>query len=745
MLSQNKMFRLAAWIAVTGLVLGPAVPDRVYAQGAPAPDQGPQVNPPARVGRLAWTQGTVSFHTADQDSWTPAVVNYPVTSGVAFWTQPDSQAGIEVSDTLLAMDSTTELDVNTLDDTNFLATESQGEVFFHVRDLAQGENYTLETPRGTVTIATPGIYEVAAGTTQSATLVTVIEGAAQVSPGGQGAQPLNVPAGQTAAITGDQTFQAQVEPAVHDAFLGAMLAREQHAPAQPAAVPQVVAQMPGGADLAEYGSWSQSSEYGDVWYPQVAPGWVPYREGSWAYVAPWGWTWVDSDPWGFAPFHYGRWVDIGGRWGWCPGEAVAGAPPYPVYAPALVSFFDIGAAAAVGVGVGLAAGALLNGSVGWVPLGWHEPYHPWFNASPTYFRAVNIRNVTNISSIRNTTINNVTINNFRNARAATVVPAAAMATSRPIQRVAHPARPEQLASARPVFGRAPVPPTTATLGVTPALARQEHIAALPAGVAAPARPAAPGPTIRLETLAAARPGVRPTPPALRGPATPVAAGVAGVPHAPAPGVAGIAPGARPGGTPGTPEAPGHAPAVAEHAMPALRAPGAGHAGPPPIGNEAGHPALATPSRVPGGLTGPQTAAQHVVPPPQHLASPTAPRPELTHPAPAAARPGAPPVVHEQAHPAVVRPEAPTVHEPAHPVAARPAAPVVHEPAHPAVVRPEAPHPAPAAHPAPEMHAAVRPAPAPAPRPEVHVAAPAAHPAPASHPAPQHEEKRPGQP
>jgi hypothetical protein len=725
MLSQNKIFRLAAWVAVTGLVLGPAMPDRVYAQGAPPPNQGPEVNPPARVGRLAWTQGTVSFHTADSDSWSPAVVNYPVTSGIAFWTQPDAMGGIQVSDVLLAMAGTTELDVNTLDDTNFLATEPQGEVYVHARDLAQGETYTLETPRGTVTIATPGRYEIAAGTTQSPTFVTVLEGAAQVTPGGQGAQPLNVPAGQTATITGDQTFQAQLGPATHDAFLDAMAAREQQAPAQPAAVPPAVAQMPGGADLAEYGSWSQSSQYGDVWYPQVSAGWVPYREGQWSYVQPWGWTWVDSDPWGFAPFHYGRWVDIGGRWGWCPGAAVAGAPAYPVYAPALVSFFGIGAAAAVGVGVGFAIGSLLNGSVGWVPLGWNQPWHPWFNASPSYFRQVNIRNVTNINSIRNTTINNVTINNFPNARAATVVPASAMVTSRPLQGVAQPARPEQLASARPIVGRPPVPPTTATLGVTPALARQEHIAALPAGITAPARPAAPGPAIHPETLAAARPGARPTQPTLR---TPAAAGMTAVPHAPAAGVAGVTPGVRPG----TAVTPG-APAVAEHAMPALRTPEAGKAGPPPIANEPGRTALAAP-RVPPGVTGPETAAQHVVPPQQHLASPVAPRPEeqhgVTHPAPVAARPGAPPVVHEPAHAAVVRPEAPVVHEPVHPAVVRPEAPVVHEPAHPAVApRVEAPHPAPR----PEVHIA-------APRP-----APEAHPAPASHPAPQHEEKRPGQP
>jgi len=54
--------------------------------------------------------------------------------------------------------------------------------------------------------------------------------------------------------------------------------------------------------------------YGSVWYPNVPPGWAPYREGHWAWVEPWGWTWVDDAPWGFAPFHYGRWVNAGGRW-----------------------------------------------------------------------------------------------------------------------------------------------------------------------------------------------------------------------------------------------------------------------------------------------------------------------------------------------------------------------------------------------------------------------------------------------
>ncbi|MGH7152865.1 MAG: DUF6600 domain-containing protein [Acetobacteraceae bacterium] len=421
---QTTQFRLTAAIAVTSLVLGPLLPASGLAQGilpqtAPSPvaaetPAGPEISPPERVGRLASYQGTVSFHTADQDSWSPAEVNYPITSGDAFWTQPGAQAGIQVSDTFIGMAPTTELDVNTLDNTVFAAAEPQGEIFLNVADLQPGQSYVVQTPRGGVTIATPGQYGITAGTTDSPTRITVLAGAAQVT----GSAPLDVPAGQTAVISGNQTFQAQLEPATRDDFLTEMLARQQQqTPAQVVALPAVVQQMPGGSELAGYGTWSSDPSYGQVWYPQVQSGWVPYREGRWAYVAPWGWTWIDSDPWGFAPFHYGRWVFIGNRWAWVPGGGVVvAAPLYPVYAPALVTFFGIG------IGVGIAVAAFFERPICWVPLGPGEPWHPWFRASPTYVRNVNIRNVTNITNItriNNTTVNNITINNFRNARAAT--------------------------------------------------------------------------------------------------------------------------------------------------------------------------------------------------------------------------------------------------------------------------------------------------------------------------------------
>ena len=148
---------------------------------------------------------------------------------------------------------------------------------------------------------------------------------------------------------------------------------------------QLSAWMVGARDLDEYGSWDNDYEYGRIWYPTaVAANWAPYRNGRWSWVQPWGWTWVDDAAWGFAPFHYGRWVRVGPRWAWSPGSSVG----RPVYAPALVTFFG---------GNGWSVSATVGPTYSWVPLGWNEPYVPWYTYSPTYWRQVNRPHVRNIA------------------------------------------------------------------------------------------------------------------------------------------------------------------------------------------------------------------------------------------------------------------------------------------------------------------------------------------------------------
>ncbi len=575
------------------------------------------------------------------------------------------------------MAPSTELDIAALNDTGFQGTTAQGELYLHLLPARPAESYAVQTPRGLATLAVPGRYGVVAGDTEHPTLVTVIEGSAHVE--GPGVS-LDVGPEQTATIVGTDTFQGSIGPAQSDPFLTAALGSDR----RPGAAPSAVAAIPGGDDLAQYGTWAESPDYGQVWYPQVAPGWVPYREGNWAYVEPWGWTWVDSSPWGFAPFHYGRWVESGGRWAWVPG-VTAGAP-LPVYAPALVTFLGVGAGVALGVGIGA---ALAEGRVGWCPLGPHEPYHPWYRASDRYVRQVNLRNVRNVTIVNR----NVTINNLVNRGAATVVPAAVMTGSRPVAPAVQRVDPAQFEQIRPVIGQQPLRPTATTLGVTPAVARQLN---LPRTAPSMQR-VAPGPSIHGAPFAAghATPGAvfeGHAPPALHNPAQgPTATTSAVHPIVGQPALR-------------TPLAPGQiAPPAIQHsggAMPPIithpPAPSDNQARPPPGG--------------PGGIA-------HTVP------LTTAPPPVVNHPpAQELYRGGTPgPMPH------MTPPVPPTVGQVQPPVVARGPSPELHTP--PAVV-----------HTPPVM---VHPAP-PAP-PQVHTPPPPPPPRAAAPPAQNPPHKRPGEP
>ena len=74
-------------------------------------------------------------------------------------------------------------------------------------------------------------------------------------------------------------------------------------------------------ELAPYGQWVPSPNYGSVWLPNVGPDFQPYAsDGHWV-VTEFGNTWVSDYPWGWAPFHYGRWYfDNQYGWAWVPGS-----------------------------------------------------------------------------------------------------------------------------------------------------------------------------------------------------------------------------------------------------------------------------------------------------------------------------------------------------------------------------------------------------------------------------------------
>jgi len=331
---------------------------------------------PARVGRLAALSGPVSFHPQEAGSWEQAVLNYPVTDGAAFWTEPGGRAEIEIAASRIVMDAATELDFDAIAEAAVVATLPQGEILLALSDLGPEESYTVRTPRAAAVIRANGRYGIYAGDLDHPTRITVLTGAARVS----GANfALDIGAGQAGVIEGAEDFAAHVAPAEPSAFLAAQATPEQPAlppglppeapaaatgtippqqPPSPTATPPKVAQMPGGLALWTQGDWADVAGYGHVWFPRVPGNWQPYRDGRWTWVRPWGWTWVDNAPFGFATTHYGRWLRLRGRWAWWPG------PPgqRPVYAPAMVALHGPPGP---------------NGPLRWRPLGAHEPFRPW--------------------------------------------------------------------------------------------------------------------------------------------------------------------------------------------------------------------------------------------------------------------------------------------------------------------------------------------------------------------------------
>jgi hypothetical protein len=345
-------------------------------------------DPPGRVARLQYMAGSVSIQPRGTDDWVAGSLNRPLTTADNIWTEKDSRAELNLGTAVLRMNGETSLTLTNISDNAVQVDLHQGTLNLQVRRLYRGEIFEIDTPNIAFTVQKKGEYRFDVGPSGDATLVTVRKGEGDATGNGPA---VRVRAHQRARFTGGTSLAHEIyEAPSRDGFDDWCRVRDRREAGAVSAryvSPGVI----GYEDLDDYGYWRVTPAYGPVWVPvAVVPGWAPYRYGHWVWVSPWGWTWIDDAPWGFAPFHYGRWVYYGGYWGWAPG------PVYvrPVYAPALVAWFG-----GSHFGIGLSFG----GGYGWCPLGYGEPFVPWYRGSPRYFRSVNITNtrITNITNITN--------------------------------------------------------------------------------------------------------------------------------------------------------------------------------------------------------------------------------------------------------------------------------------------------------------------------------------------------------
>ncbi len=510
-MTKTRMFRKFGQLsAVFGIAISMMVlPALAVAQDQYRQDQNQQDDPPSRVARLGYMEGSVSFQPAGETDWVGAVPNRPMTTGDHLWSDQDSRAELQLGSAVIRLNANTGFSFLNLDDHTVQIQLTSGSVNVRVRRLDDNDVFEIDTPNLAFTIYQPGSYRVEASEDGTYSVVAIREGQGEATGNGQS---YTLESGTRSTFSGTDYLNAQVDQLGEPDQFDNWAYNRDHRYDDSRSAQYLSRDVVGYEDLDDNGDWRNDSNYGHVWFPsRVDAGWAPYRQGHWDWIPPWGYTWVDDSSWGYAPFHYGRWVTIGGRWGWVAGPVAVRA----VYAPALVVF----------IGGGVGGGGGWGGNVGWFPLGPREVFVPSYHVSREYVNRVNVSNTvvttTTITNVYNTTIINKTTNvtNVTNVTyvnrgvqgAVTAVPQRAFAGAQPVARSVVTVNAQQIASAS-VNTRVAIAPTReSVLGAK--FATANRVTAPPAAVmnrqvvAKTAPPPPPVPFVKQQQAMAAHPGM----------------------------------------------------------------------------------------------------------------------------------------------------------------------------------------------------------------------------------------------
>src|SRR5258705_9735564 len=121
-------------VLLAGVLLMLQSPMTLRAQDQNA-DQDDDQDPPSRVARLNYAQGSVTFQPGGEGDWVTAVPNRPLTSGDNLWTDQDARARLHVGSTAIRLAPETSMTVLDLDDRTMQLRLSEGRLDLRVRHM----------------------------------------------------------------------------------------------------------------------------------------------------------------------------------------------------------------------------------------------------------------------------------------------------------------------------------------------------------------------------------------------------------------------------------------------------------------------------------------------------------------------------------------------------------------------------------------------------------------------------------
>jgi hypothetical protein len=369
-----------AWLAAAILVGFAAIPAAAQNQNpGPDPAQGSGNDP--GVARVSFIHGDVTMQRGDSGDFSAVTLNMPLMAGDKVATGEGSRTELQLDyANILRLDRNSEANIASLDKNRIQVQVSQGLASYSMLKGSQAD-VEIDTPNVSVHPTRPGNYRIQVNP-DGDTLVTVNEGEAQISTA-EGST--TVQKNQLITIRGmGNDAQYKVTEAPNRDDFDTWNRDRDNIIYNANASQKTNRYYTGSQDLDANGTWTEVPDYGPVWIPTVDAGWAPYRAGQWIWEPYWGWTWVSYEPWGWAPYHYGRWFLWGGSWAWWPGPV---GPFYrPIWAPAYVSFFGFGGGVGFGFGFGF-------GSIGWLPIGPCDYFHPWWGGYRGSFGVVDFNRI----------------------------------------------------------------------------------------------------------------------------------------------------------------------------------------------------------------------------------------------------------------------------------------------------------------------------------------------------------------